>query len=425
MQTLRVGLCGVGNVGSAVLKTLMNSSKLLEVQGGVNFELVQVGARKGKKVVPFEDVNVTVNLMEVATNPEVDVLVEVVGGVEFAYELVSTALKQGKHVVTANKALLASHGNELFLLAKEHNVEIGFEASVAGGTPVIKALREGLVANKVNWFAGILNGTSNYILTEMELNESTFDSALKRAQELGLAESDPSLDINGTDAAQKASILAALAFRVPFDFSFVSYEGIEDVELEDLKYCKELGYSIKHIAHAEINETIVCISAYPTLVDKETLLSQVSQEMNALEIYSEGVGSTVYYGPGAGPEPTASAVIADLVDIAKGGWQLDLNSDDLNRLEVSDKKIAARYYRLQVNDEPGVIAKISSVFGDRNISIEALIQHEAKSKKSLESIPVVIISGEISDKEALNLKEALENLPEVISGIKNFRIHSS
>ena len=424
MQTLKVGLCGAGNVGGAVLKTLIKSSQLLEIQGGVHFDLVQVGARRGKEAVPYEGINITTNLADVATNPDVDVLVEVIGGVNFAYELVTTALKEGKHVVTANKALIASHGNELFALAKENNVEIGFEASVAGGTPVIKALREGLVANKVKWFAGILNGTSNFILTEMESNQSTFASALEKAQELGLAESDPSLDINGTDAAQKASILAALAFHVPFDFSLVNFEGIEEIELEDLGYAKELGYSIKHIAHGELEDHIVCVSAYPTLVDNETLLSQVGKEMNALEIFSESVGSTVYYGPGAGPEPTASAVIADLVDIAKGGWDLDINSDGLNKMEVSGRKKAARYYRLQVNNEPGVIAKISSLFGDKNISIDALIQHEAKSKENLESIPVVIISGEISDNEAIKLKNALEDLPEVFPGVKKFRIHS-
>ena len=386
--------------------------------------MVQVGARRGKEAVPYDGINITTNLADVATNPDVDVLVEVIGGVNFAYELVTTALKEGKHVVTANKALIASHGNELFALAKENNVEIGFEASVAGGTPVIKALREGLVANKVKWFAGILNGTSNFILTEMESNQSTFASALEKAQELGLAESDPSLDINGTDAAQKASILAALAFHVPFDFSLVSFEGIEEIELEDLGYAKELGYSIKHIAHGELENNVVCVNAYPTLVDNETLLSQVGKEMNALEIFSEGVGSTVYYGPGAGPEPTASAVIADLVDIAKGGWDLDINSDDQNKLEVSDNKKAARYYRLQVNNEPGVIAKISSLFGDKNISIEALIQHESKSKENLESIPVVIMSGEISNNEAVKLKNALEDLPEVFPGVKKFRVHT-
>ena len=424
MQTLKVGLCGAGNVGGAVLKTLIKSSLLLEIQGGVHFDLVQVGARRGKEAVPYDGINITTNLADVATNPDVDVLVEVIGGVNFAYELVTTALKEGKHVVTANKALIASHGNELFALAKENNVEIGFEASVAGGTPVIKALREGLVANKVKWFAGILNGTSNFILTEMESNQSTFASALEKAQELGLAESDPSLDINGTDAAQKASILAALAFHVPFDFSLVSFEGIEEIELEDLGYAKELGYSIKHIAHGELENNVVCVNAYPTLVDNETLLSQVGKEMNALEIFSEGMGSTVYYGPGAGPEPTASAVIADLVDIAKGGWDLDINSDDQNKLEVSDNKKAARYYRLQVNNEPGVIAKISSLFGDKNISIEALIQHESKSKENLESIPVVIMSGEISNNEAVKLKNALEDLPEVFPGVKKFRVHT-
>ena len=424
MKSLRIGLCGVGNVGGAVLKTLKSSSQLLEAQGGVRFDLVQVGARKGKAAVPFEGVNVSTSLEEVATNPNVDVLVEVIGGVDFAYDLVSKAIKEGKHIVTANKALLAIHGNELFALAKENKVEIGFEASVAGGTPVIKALREGLVTNKVKWFAGILNGTSNYILSEMESNQSTFNLALEKAQELGLAESDPSLDINGTDAAQKASILAALAFRVPFDFSLVSFEGIEDIELEDLRFAKELGYSIKHIAHGEIVNNIACVSAFPTLVDNETLLSKVGKEMNALEIFSEGVGSTVYYGPGAGPEPTASAIIADLVDIAKGGWALDINSNSSNKLEVADNKKAARYYRLQVKDEPGVIAKISSLFGEKGISIDALIQHEARSKEDLGSVPLVIMSGKITDKEAVKLKNILEDLPEVLPGVKKFRIHS-
>ena len=424
MKSLRIGLCGVGNVGGAVLKTLKSSSQLLEAQGGVRFDLVQVGARKGKAAVPFEGVNVSTSLEEVATNPNVDVLVEVIGGVDFAYDLVSKAIKEGKHIVTANKALLAIHGNELFALAKENKVEIGFEAAVAGGTPVIKALREGLVTNKVKWFAGILNGTSNYILSEMESNQSTFNLALEKAQELGLAESDPSLDINGTDAAQKASILAALAFRVPFDFSLVSFEGIEDIELEDLRFAKELGYSIKHIAHGEIVNNIACVSAFPTLVDNETLLSKVGKEMNALEIFSEGVGSTVYYGPGAGPEPTASAIIADLVDIAKGGWPLDINSNSSNKLEVADNKKAARYYRLQVKDEPGVIAKISSLFGEKGISIDALIQHEARSKEDLGSVPLVIMSGKITDKEAVKLKNILEDLPEVLPGVKKFRIHS-
>jgi homoserine dehydrogenase len=425
MKSLRVGLCGVGNVGRAVLKTLISSSKLIEVQGGVHFDIELVGARRGKKAVPFNGINVTKDLKEVATNPNVDVLVEVIGGVDFAHELVITAIKEGKHIVTANKALIANHGNELFNLAKENKVEIGFEASVAGGTPVIKALREGLVANRVKWFAGILNGTSNYVLTEMESNQSSFEVALGKAQALGLAESDPTMDINGTDAAQKASILAALAFHVPFDFSLVSFEGIEEVELEDLKYARELGYSIKHIARGELENNIACVSAYPTLVNNESLLSQVDKEMNALEIFSEGVGSTVYYGPGAGPEPTASAVIADLVDIAKGGWELDINSDSSNKLQVSGAQKAARYYRLQVKDEPGVIAKISSVFGEKDISIDALIQHEARSKEDIDSVPVVIISGEITDNEAVKLKNILEDLPEVFPGVKKFRIHSS
>ena len=425
MKSLKVGLCGVGNVGGSVLNNIISSSSLLEAQSGVHFEIIQVGARKGNKVVPYKDLNVTKNLLEVAKNKEVDVLVELIGGVDFAYELVSAAIREGKHIVTANKALISTYGNELFSLAKENDVEIGFEASVAGGTPVIKALREGLVANKVSWFAGILNGTSNYILSEMESNKTSFDLALRKAQELGLAESDPSLDINGTDAAQKASILAALAFHVPFDFSYVSYGGIEDVEPEDIKYSMELGYSIKHIAYGKLDDNLVSINAFPSLVDNGTLLSKVGKEMNALEVFSEKVGSTVYYGPGAGPEPTASAVIADLVDIAKGGWDLEINSNSDNALQLSNLEKSQRYFRLQVENKTGVIANISSIFAQNNISIEALIQHEAKSKEDLESIPVVIVSGEITQDEASSLQTVLEDLKEVISDVKNFRIHSS
>ena len=424
MKSLRIGLCGVGNVGGAVLKKLTSSSELLKIQGGVEFDLVQVGARKGKKAVPFDGIEVSTNLREVATNPEIDVLVELIGGVDLAYELVTDAINSGKHIVTANKALISKFGNDLFTQAKKNNVEIGFEASVAGGTPVVKALREGLVANKVIWFAGILNGTSNYILSEMESNQTSFEEALEKAQELGLAESDPSLDINGTDAAQKASILAALSFHVPFDFSFVSFEGIQEVEVKDLKYANELGYSIKHIAHGELNKKVVSVTAFPTLVSHENLLSKVGKEMNALEIFSEGVGSTVYYGPGAGPDPTASAVLADLVDIAKGGWEVDIINNKLYKLELPDNKKSAYYYRLNVKDEPGVIAKITSLFGKKDISIDALIQHESREKEHIDFVPLVIISGEISDIDAIKLKTSLEKLPEVSLGIKKFRIHS-
>ena len=258
--------------------------------------------------------------MYVATSSRVDIFVEIIGVTDVAGELVRSAIKRGIQVVTANAIILSVEGDEILNLAKQNNVQIGFEASVAGGTPVIKALREGLVANKVEWFAGILNGTSNYILTEMNVEKTEFSQALLKAQELGLAEANPAMDIDGTDAAQKASILAALAFHVPFNFQAVNYEGIDKVDVEDLRYAEELGYSIKHIAFGRLVDQTVFVSAYPTLVPHEVILSQVGQQMNALEIYAKGIGSTVYYGPGAGPEPTASAVVSDLVDLAKGGW---------------------------------------------------------------------------------------------------------
>ena len=426
MKTLRVGLCGVGNVGGAVLKLLKESSDLLEQQGGFSFELIQVGARKGRSAIPYDDIDVTTNLMDVASNPDVDIFVELIGGTDFAGELVRTAIKNGKQVVTANKALLAVEGDEIFKLAKQNNVQIGFEASVAGGTPVIKALREGLVANKVEWFAGILNGTSNYILTEMNVEKTEFSQALLKAQELGLAEADPAMDIDGTDAAQKASILAALAFHVPFNFQAVNYEGIDKVDVEDLRYAEELGYSIKHIAFGRLVDQTVFVSAYPTLVPHEVILSQVGQQMNALEIYAKGIGSTVYYGPGAGPEPTASAVVADLVDLAKGGWQVEPTVKTENVLVSESTMKAPRYFRLMVRNEPGVIAKISAVFADQNISIEALIQHETKDKNTgqTEEVPVIILSGSVSNQVVDKLLEELNQMEEVANCLKQFRIYT-
>jgi len=426
MKTLRVGLCGVGNVGGAVLKLLKESSDLLEQQGGFSFELIQVGARKGRSAIPYDDIDVTTNLMDVASNPDVDIFVELIGGTDFAGELVRTAIKNGKQVVTANKALLAVEGDEIFKLAKQNNVQIGFEASVAGGTPVIKALREGLVANKVEWFAGILNGTSNYILTEMNVEKTEFSQALLKAQELGLAEANPAMDIDGTDAAQKASILAALAFHVPFNFQAVNYEGIDKVDVEDLRYAEELGYSIKHIAFGRLVDQTVFVSAYPTLVPHEVILSQVGQQMNALEIYAKGIGSTVYYGPGAGPEPTASAIVADLVDLAKGGWQVEPTVKTENVLVSESTMKAPRYFRLMVRNEPGVIAKISAVFADQNISIEALIQHETKDKNTgqTEEVPVIILSGSVSNQVVDKLLQELNQMEEVANCLKQFRIYT-
>ena len=426
MKSLKIGICGVGNVGGAVLDTLEKNPEIIQNQGGVKLEAILVGARKGKSAVTNKDLNVVTDLKEVAASEEIDVFVELIGGTDLAKELVETAINNGKHVVTANKALIASHGDELFKLAKEKEVQIGFEASVAGGTPVIKALREGLVANKVQWFAGILNGTTNFILSEMSEKNTNFDDALKQAQDLGLAEADPTMDIDGTDAAQKASILAALAFKVPFDFKAVSYGGIDQVAPEDLNYADELGYAIKHIAYGNLIDNKVSVSAYPTLVSKQLLLSQVGQQMNALDIHCEEMGSTVYYGPGAGPKPTASAVIADLVDIANGGWPLQELSTNSNKLTKRTSNFP-RYFRLNVKNEAGAIAKISSIFADEDISIEALIQHEARNlpEEPQDTVPVVIISGSVSEEIASKLMANLESSKEIDAEVRQFRIHNA
>ena len=425
METIKIGLCGVGNVGGEVARRLLSHDSLLNSAAGTELKLVQIGARKGKGAISLDNVDIRTDLRDVVANPDIDVFVELIGGVDLAYELVTDALNNGKHVVTANKALISTHGNEIFKLAKEKNLQIGFEASVAGGTPVIKALREGLVANEVSWFAGILNGTSNYILSDMQMNGAQFSEALSKAQNLGLAESDPTLDINGTDAAQKASILASLAFGVPLDFSNVSFTGIDELELIDLNFATELGYTIKHIAYGEIENSEVTVSAHPTLVSNESILSQVGKEMNALEINCKGIGSTVYYGPGAGPSPTASAVLADLVDVSKGSLACPELNKESNVYSKEDKKVFARYFRLLVKDEPGVIAKISSLFAENNLSIEALIQHEDRNKSDdINKVPVVILSGPVNDASADKISKSLIDLDEVDQHLKQYRIHS-
>jgi homoserine dehydrogenase len=424
MKTLKIGVCGVGNVGGAVLEILYNSPNVVEDNGGVRIEIIQVGARKGKSVVPYK-LNVVTDLMEVARNPKVDVLVELIGGCDLAKDLIEEAIKNGKHIVTANKALIATHGDELFELAKEKKVQIGFEASVAGGTPVIKALREGLVANKVNWFAGILNGTTNFILSKMSENQSSFKDALKEAQDLGLAEANPTMDVDGTDAAQKASILSALAFNTVYDFNSVSYEGIENISPEDILNAEQLEYSVKHIAYGSMINGEVNVSAFPTFVPKGQLLSQVGRQMNALEIFCEEIGSTVYYGPGAGPKPTASAVIADLVDLSNGGWPVSEKKHNKINFGKEDNQNFGRYFNLNVINQAGAIAKLSSVFADNHISIEALIQKESKNNKENAYVPVVIISGPLTEIEAIQLKNSLELMEETTGSVKQFRIYNA
>ena len=423
MKSIKIGVCGVGNVGGAVLESLVNSPDILERNGGVKIDVISVGARKGKSAVPF-DLNVSKNLMDVARNEEIDVFVELIGGCQLAKELVETAMMNGKNIVTANKALIATHGDDLFNMAKQYGVQIGFEASVAGGTPVIKALREGLVANKVLWFAGILNGTTNFILSKMSEDKSSFEAALLEAQNLGLAESDPTMDIDGTDAAQKASILSALAFNTPYDFKAVSYGGIESITSDDIEYAEQLGYKIKHIAYGSIDENEANVSAYPTFVPNDQLLSQVGKQMNALEINCEGLGSTVYYGPGAGPKPTASAVIADLVDIANGGWHENGSLGEKNTLSSKSYQKFSRYFNINVKNEAGAIAKVSSLFAEEKISIEALIQNESKANNK-SFVPVVIISGPLSDREVTQMTNKLESSEETSSSVKQYRIHNA
>ncbi|MCB1615327.1 MAG: homoserine dehydrogenase, partial [Pseudomonadales bacterium] len=317
MTTMRIGLCGLGTVGSGVFNTLKNNASTISAKAASAIEVVHVGARSDNPCCDTSGVRLSRDIFEVARDPDVDVLVELIGGVETAKELIETAIKNGKHIVTANKALIAEHGNTLFELAALHNVMFAYEAAVAGGIPIIKALREGLAANRIEWVAGIINGTGNFILTEMGDKGRAFDEVLKEAQELGYAEADPTFDVEGIDAAHKLVILASLAFGIPLDSKKVFTEGISRLSTRDVGYAAELGYRIKHLGIARKKDEGIELRVHPTLIPKEQVIANVDGVMNAVMVWGDTVGPTLYSGPGAGSGPTASSVIADLVDVSR------------------------------------------------------------------------------------------------------------
>ena len=360
-------------------------------------------------------------------------MLELIGGCDTARELVLKAIASGKHVVTANKALLAKHGEEVAAAARQQGVCVGFEASVAGGIPIVKSLGEGLSANRIEWLAGIINGTGNFILTEMRDNGSAFDEVLTEAQRLGYAEADPTFDVEGIDAAHKLVILASLAFSIPLSFESCFTEGIATVELQDIEFARELGYQVKHLGIARKRGDDVELRVHPTLIPKGRLLANVDGVMNAVVVKGDAVGPTLYYGAGAGAEPTASAVLADVVDIAShlatGSVAimpaLDLASQSagnaVNILPVSDIR-SAYYLRMSVLDKPGVMNKMTRLFGDANISIEALKQPEMPAGS--EEVPVILITDVAVERDMLAVIEQLEALEEVCSVVKYIRIES-
>ena len=395
-EALRIGVCGVGTVGLATIDILRQQSAMVSARAGKDLKVTHVGARRDHAEHDYGDARVSRDVMDVARDPEVDVLVELIGGTGVAYDLIKLAIEQGKHIVTANKALIAEHGNELFALAEAAGVQLGFEASVAGGIPIIKALRESMAANQVKQVAGIINGTGNFILTEMSFKGRAFDDVLAEAQALGYAEADPTFDIDGTDAAHKLVILASLAFGIPLNIDGPVKQGINTVTPTDLNYAAELGYRVKHLGIARQSETGVELRVHPTLIPEQKQLANVDGVLNAVMISGSAVGEVVLVGPGAGGPATASSVCADIIDVARHsngtGPAMGLPANELSAQPlIPSGEIASEWYvRLTVVDRPGVMSDITQVLADRGISIESLVQKAPEAGQS--EVPIVLLT---------------------------------
>lgn len=429
---LGVGICGLGTVGSSVLQLLERNRGLIENRAQCALPVVHAGTRQTRSDLAAAGVAVSADLLAVARDPQVQVLVETVGGTGIARELVETAIDAGKHVVTANKALIAEHGNALFERAAARGVDLRFEAAVAGGIPLIKALREGLSANRIEWLAGIINGTANFILSEMGEHRRAFADVLAQAQALGYAEADPSFDIDGIDAAHKLVILAAIAFGMPLRFDAVYTEGISGLIPEDLQYAAELGYRIKHLGIARRGEGGVELRVHPTLLPAEQLLASVNGVQNAILVDSDAVGQTLYSGAGAGGPATASAVVADLIDLGRRSGMgarstppsLGIATDALSDLPVlpMGSVRTAWYLRLQLLDRPGVMSQLSSILGAEGISIEALIQKAPRA--GADHVPVVVITNVAAQAQMERAVAALEALDSVPGAITRIRVET-
>jgi len=423
LKEVNVAIVGYGVVGNGVAKILEEKKQLLQDKTGVSINLKKVFTRNWNKKFSYSlpEEKKAYSLDEILNDDDISIIVELTGGIDFPLELALKAIEKGKHIVTANKALLAEKGKLIFLKAEEKGIRIGFEASVAGGIPIIRALREGLVANQITKIYGILNGTTNYILTSMLNEGKEFKTALKEAQELGYAEADPTLDINGTDAAHKIAILASLAYGGFVDFSKVHIEGIENISLMDIELAKELGYILKLIAIAKSHNGEVEVRVHPTFLPSDNPLSKVDGVFNAVMVEGDAVGETMFYGKGAGSLPTASAVVSDIVDIAKSisnnvGREIEITSmnwkhKDLNLTKVKD--FFTRYYvRFTVPDKTGILTKISAVFAKYNISIAAVLQKEKVVNKMKEelpkgTVPLVILTHTASEN---NLQSAVKEI---------------
>ena len=420
MKPINVGLLGIGTVGGGTFNVLSRNEAEITRRAGRPIRITKVADKNLElaRQVTAGRAQLTDDAFSVVTDPDIDIVVELIGGCGIAEDLVLKAIANGKHVVTANKALLAIHGNEIFAAAHEKGVMVAFEAAVAGGIPIIKAVREGLTANRIQWIAGIINGTTNFILSEMRDKGLSFDAVLKEAQRLGYAEADPTFDIEGVDAAHKITILSALAFGIPMQFDKAHIEGISQLDADDIKYAEQLGYRIKLLGITRRRPDGIELRVHPTLIPTKRLIANVEGAMNAVLVQGDAVGATLYYGKGAGAEPTASAVIADLVDVTRmhtadpehrvphlafqPGAVEDTPILPLSEVETS------YYLRLRVEDKPGVLADITRILADQQISIDAMIQREpAEGESQTDIIMLTHITREKNVDAAIVKIEAL------------------
>jgi homoserine dehydrogenase len=419
MREVAVGLLGAGTVGSGVWELIKKNGALIKNKSGIDLRVLKVADKdqKRKKTLGISDEVFTQDPMEVLNHPDIDIVVELIGGTTVAKELILSAAGKKKHIVTANKALLAQYGGEIFDRVLQEEVEIGFEASVGGGIPIIKTIREALVGNRITKIIGILNGTSNFILTKMTREGIDFDRALEQAQALGFAETDPNLDISGGDARHKIAILSSFAFNTVIDHDSVYMEGIDGIDIKDIAYAEEFGFVTKLLAVAQLTDHGILVKVHPTLVNKENPLAAVLWEDNAVMVESDFLGTSMYYGKGAGARPTASAVVADVTDIA--GRILSRSEYNSKRYaffsdlpQIAFEKSRTRYYfRFNVLDRPGILSKIAGVLGDNRISIASVIQKEKEEK--FEHVPLVMMTHDAVEEDVRKAMKTIDSFPEV------------
>jgi homoserine dehydrogenase len=432
MEPIKVGLLGLGTVGSGTLNVLARNQEEIERRAGRRIEVAKVTARNLERARERTAgrAEVVADPFAIVNDPAIDIVVELIGGTDLAKELVLAAIERGKHVVTANKALLALHGNEIFAAARAKGVMVAFEAAVAGGIPIIKAVREGLTANRIEWIAGIINGTTNFILSEMRDKKLAFDSVLAEAQRLGYAEADPTFDIEGVDAAHKLTLLSALAFGIPVQFGKAYVEGISQLTECDIRYAEEMGYRIKLLGITRRHPHGIELRVHPTLVPAKRLIANVEGAMNAVLVKGDAVGPSLYYGAGAGAEPTASAVVADLVDVtrlltADPGHRvphLAFQHDALADTPILPmEEVSTSYYlRLRVADQPGVLADITRILADAHISIDAFLQKEPGEGEN--QADIIMLTHQAVEKRVNAAIATIEGLPTVLSRVTRIRL---